>query len=338
MTGFPRIEVLMPSATHRFITIRELSLAPARKRGSPPALLTAEMFRPLFSAVKAASENRAPLHGKPDARGRRLYLMHMTLDEQEKSAALLWTLADPTAAEQLFLSEATFELSAVERPPDHVPAVSAHMVIDFSVQPAHRLAVAMEDHEGIGSSAVVAALQEILRETLPEITAVTETGNSKQGEPKVVLVSYAGKRIADSDLTVRQIELVRLARSKAIRADSSDEFYEASSQRVFRPTTKSTTEKLRDAAIRWAGRLRSEHPKDRVRIVWRDPKGVEKDAVTQVEENQHVDGLLDRALARMLTLEGFTALPSASTTVVEPLRERMLKALREVLAEERPRK
>jgi hypothetical protein len=228
-----RLADRMPDHSERYIKIYDLTVCPARVHGSPPTMLETSDFDRLSRAVKAAAAARTPLGDDEDSRGRKLYLMDM--DVGRNHVTLVWTLADPNAAAQMYLKRGGTGLRAAAKDDDEDVALSAHMVINFDVpQNTMRYRVALEDHEGVSRTRIQALFQTLLQENLPSVTAVLAEGVTKPGPPRVHLDAHPGRLMGQTATKPVTIDVVKLTRRRTMTAGVSDAYYQAMDRRVFK--------------------------------------------------------------------------------------------------------
>lgn len=324
----------MPDHSERYIKIYDLTVSPARVHGSPSTMLKASDFDRLSRAVKAAAAARVPLGDDEDSRRRKLYLMDM--DVRRHHVTLVWTLADPNAAAQMYLKHGGTGLRAAPKDDDEDVALSAHMVIDFDVpQNTMRYRVALEDHEGVSRTRIQVLFQTLLQENMPSVTAVLAEGVTKPGPPRVHLDAHPGRLIGQTATKPVEIDVVKLTPRRTMTAGTSDPFYQAMDRRVFKLGRDGAVAELRDRAIEKARELRRDYPEHTIRIRWQDPHNPDnKKEVTRLDPLDRPERLLERAMTREVHLSGFRNLPQATNTIVARLADRMLEAIRETAAED----
>lgn len=324
----------MPDSSERHIKIYDLTIGPARVRQSPPSKCEASDFVDLRNAVKNEATKRTPPSDEEDGRGRRLFLMDMEIHRHH--VAFVWTLADPTAAAQIYMKRGGTELRAAAKDNDEDVALSAHMVVDFDVsQGAMHYRVALEDHEGVSRSRIQRLFQKLLQEHMPSVTAVSEDGIAKSGPPRVRLEAHPGRLIRETETKPVEIEVVKRTPRQTLTADMADPFYEAIDRRVFRLARGGAFAELRARAVAKANELLGRFPGYRIRIRWRDANDPNRrDEVTEIEPQDQPELLLERALTLTVHLTGLHNLPQATSTIVTPLAARMLAAIRDLEEED----
>jgi hypothetical protein len=329
----------MPDQTERYVKIYDLTICPARAHGAPPSKCEPSDFGPLRDAVKAAAAANSPLCDEADERGRRLFLMDADVHGRSSHVVFVWTLADPSAAAQMFLKRGIMELRSAAKDDDEDVALSAHMVIDFDVAPeSMRYRAALEDHEGISRSRIQSLFQTLLQDHMAPVVAFLEDGITKVGPPKVVLDAHPGRVIKDTSAKPVEIDVVKLTRRGALVADTLDPYYQSVERRVFKLARDGLAAELRTRALEKVWELREIHPGHRIRIRWRDPEKAGIDEITQLDPLDQPERLLERALTRTVRLGGFRSLPDATNTIVPRLAERMLASLRETAADDAKRR
>ena len=330
----------MPDRTARYVTVYDLSIAPARVHGSPTTQQTPEDFRLLRNAVKSTAAAMDLLGDDADRAGRRLYLMDMEVYPRAKSVYFVWTLADPLMAAQVYMKRGKASLRPAIKDEDEDVALSAHLVIDFDVSAGvTHYPAGLEDHEGISRSRIQALLQRLLQDYMPDVVAVLDEGIEKPGRPKLIMTSHEGRPIKATDLKPMEIELIKQRPRRAMMASSGPMYYEVSERRVLKLAHDGTPATLRAAVVKFVTNLRRNYPDHRIRVRWRDPENREEPGeVTQLDPLERPERLLERALTRTEYLEGFRSLPDATNTIIARLADRMLEVVRAVAEEERPRR
>lgn len=326
----------MPDHSERHVTIYDLTIAPARARDAPPTRCEPADFVKLRDAVKSAAAAKTPMCDDADERGRKLFLMDMEVHNRRRHVVFVWTLSDPGAAAQMYLSREAMVLRAAEKDDDEDVALSSHMVIDLDVPPGWmRYPTALEDHEGIARLRTQKLFQTVLQTYMPPVTAVLEDGLVKVGAPKVILAAHPGRLIGDSGLKPVQIDTFKLTPRRALVADDADYFYQAIDRQVFKRTRDGPVAELRDRALAKVRELRGVQPDHRIRIRWRDEADSEAaDEITELDPLDRPERLLERALTRTVLLSGFRHLPDATNIIIARLAERMLQTLRDITAED----
>jgi len=328
----------MADQTERFITLYDLGIAPSHIHGRPLTERKPEDFRPLRDAVKAAAKAKKMLCDNPDSSGRRLYLMDMDIHERKKHLVFVWTLTDPNTAAQMYLNRSQLDLRPATKSDDEDVAISAHMIVDFDVPlNSMRYPTALEDHEGLARTRVQKLLQDLLQKHMPPVTAIISDGVEKTNPPKVIMDARPGRIMGKTELAPVEIELIKLTPRRTMTADAADPYYQASERRVFKLAKQGALADLRDQAIAFVRKLRSERPDHTIRIRWRDPDDPQESEVTKLDPLDRPERLLERALTRTVHLTGFRGLPDATDKVVQRLADRMVEALRSAVSEDAKR-
>ncbi|WP_156963867.1 hypothetical protein [Muricoccus aerilatus] len=329
----------MANHTERDVKIYDFSLGVARAHGTPLAALQAVDFERLCQAVTAAAAARNHICDEADSSRRRLYLMDAKVSRREKYLCILWTLADPNTAAQMYLSRTGGRLRPAEKTDDDDVAISAHMIIDFDTDPtALRYGVGLEDHEGISRTRIQSLFDAELKKHLPEVTGITPEGQEKVGAPRLMLSAHPGQMMKEGEMIPAQIEIVRQIPRRTMVADHADPYIEISERRVLKLVREGPIEQLQTELVAFVRRLKRKYPEHRFRVRWRNSVSPEVVGTTQVEPQERPERLLERAMTRTVTLSGFRNLPDASETIVDRLASRMLGAVREVGREGRPQK
>lgn len=266
--------------------------------------------------------------------------MDMQLHERHNWMAMVWTLADPSTAAQMYLSRSAAALRAAAKSDDEDVAVSAHLVVDFEVSSgALRYPAALEDHENLSRLRIQLLFQKLLQNYLPTVTADVAEGVGKTGQPKIILDAHPGRKISGTDLKPVELELIKQTPRKQMTASHVDPFVQSIERRIFKLVHEGSAAELREAALAYVKGLRGRFPQHRIRIRWRDPADkVDTGSVTLIEPGDRPERLLERALTRTEHLDGFRGLPDATQTVNVRLALRMVESLRTVAAEDRGRR
>ncbi len=266
--------------------------------------------------------------------------MDFQLHERENWMAMVWLVADPSAAAQMYLSRNAAALRVAAKNDDEDVAISAHLVIDFGVPSgAMRYPAALEDHETVSRLRIQSLFQKLLKQYLPSVTAEVAEGVGKTGEPKLIMDAHPGRKITGTDLKPFEIELIKQTPRQQMTASHVDPFVQSVERRLFKLVHDGTAAQLRAGAVSYATKLRGLFPEHRIRIRWRDPDNrADAGATTIVEPGERPERLLERALTRTEHLEGFRGLPEATPTVISRLAQRMLESLRAMAVEDRGRR
>lgn len=313
----------MPSRKERWISFFELTLRGKGHPGKPLALPAAA-----FLAIRAAADT-----AKAD--GRRLMqevlldrllicLDEITVNEQDETAVLLFTVLDADAADAAYRKLGTLEQRTIRKAADEGGATSAHLVIDLRAQPnTNRYPAALERMEGVSRSRILPFLEQLLLAYAGQVDVPLDD-RTVRVDPVVEMDVMPSASLQQSlaQGVLKGVELVQLKRRGKL--DEGQAFDEAQRAIVFRIPPKTMGERAQHVISSIARSADYEdYPEMRVR--WERPDGKEQSITAARDEAE----LLSEAFARIEKVEDFEADLEAACIEIRPdLAAKMLALLR----------